>query len=100
MIRDFELNIKNFIFGNIENSKINKGLEHIILEAKKYIFYELSDQENINAELHLAAFKNRIRNLIALERKTAENSGNLGKFEEKWESCDTVFNLFDPEVDI
>ena len=100
LIRDFELTMKNFLFGNIGRSKINKGLEHILLEAKKYIFYELGDQANINAEFHMTAFVNRIKHLVMLERKIAENLNKMEKFEEKWECCETVFNIFDPGVEI
>ena len=100
LIRDFDLNLKTFLFGNIENSKTNKGLEHILIEAKKYIFYELAENKNINADLHMASFKNKIKNLIAIERKTAENRNNLENFLVKWECCEVAFNILDPDVEV
>ena len=100
MIRDFELNLKTFLLGNIESSNTNKGLEHILIEAKKYIFYELADNKNINADLHMYSFKNRIKNLIAIERRTAENRNQLERFLVKWECCEVAFNILDPEVDV
>ena len=43
-IIEFEMTLKTFLFGDIGNTPINKGLEHILLEAKKFVFYDLKDK--------------------------------------------------------
>ena len=88
---NFEMTMKSFLFGDIENHEINMGLEHILLEAKKFIFYEIKEN-NRNSELQFASFKNRIKNLISLERKIAANKNESNKFEQKWIICAPVFD--------
>ena len=86
------------MFGNVN---ISDGLEHILLEAKKFIFYQIKEQNILETPLLFASFKNKIKNLIIIEKKVAESKSMLDQFEKKWDFCAiTFFNFYVPDLDL
>ena len=48
--------------GNLEVLEATFATLWSAVEAKKYIFYDLAETKNINADLHMASFKSRLKN--------------------------------------
>ena len=73
--------MKNYLFGFQGDKYL--GLNHILLESKKFIFYNW--EENVRVEQLLERFKRRIMHLIIKEKTIALGRNNFDTFRIKWE---------------
>ena len=95
------MTMSSFLFGNVGGPNTNAGLEHILLEAKKFLFYDVREHRNLTANVQFQLFKHRVKYLIWLERKIAINTNRLEKFEQKWNLCETTFtDIFNPDPEL
>merc|ERR1711954_591741 len=75
---------------------INKdGLNSILLEIKKFIFYNFSHEKSIDVQLNM--MKNRLRRLILLEKKYYASTNKLNFFYSKWESFSPIYMIYGPD---
>ena len=92
--------MRSFIFGNIDNCNDSKGLEHILLEAKKFIFYNIKDPNRPNNQVLFLSFKKKIKNMIVIKQKIAIRKNKVEQFGKKWEFCTHLFlNILDFDLD-
>ena len=92
------LSRRDIIFGRYENLLQNKGLNHFLLELKKFIFYNVQKDYRSPPELLLRRLLSRIKLLIIKEKQIAIAAKRFDTFEEKWAPfCDTVYNFYGPD---
>ena len=92
------LSRRDIIFGRYENLLQNKGLNHFLLELKKFIFYNVQKDYRSPPELLLRRLLSRIKLLIIKEKQIAIFAKRLDSFEEKWAPfCDTIYNFYGPD---
>ena len=86
-----KLNMLDYLFG--VPGQQNKGVNHILIELKKKIFYSLLSDSN--PVLFCQNFKNEIIQIIIKEKEIALRKGNLLKFYDKW---DSFMYLYDDSI--
>ena len=69
-----------FIFGVLANYENHVALNHVLLEAKKLIFYNIRNSENINANAKVELFETIIKNMIIKEKSNSFIKINLISF--------------------
>ena len=82
-----DINMKQYMFG-FQGTKF-LGLNHILLELKKYIFYNF--EENVGVAQLFERFNRRIMHLMIKEKMLAPSADNYEKFRVKWENCTVLF---------
>ena len=75
-----------------------QGLNHILLEFKKYIFY--SWEEDVTVLNFFEAFRRKIMHLIIKEKQIAVKSDNFETFANKWELYTEFYDFFGPDCQI
>ena len=75
-----------------------EGINHILLELKKHIFY------NWCAEIGVDAFceqlKSKVKTIIIKEKAIALNNNRLTLFSEKWEQFTAIYDFRGPDMQI
>ena len=74
----------------------NNGVNHVLLELKKKLFY--SQLENSNPVLFCEEFKNDIINIIIKEKEIAIRNGYVINFYKKWEKFIHLYDFRGPDV--
>ena len=74
------------------------GLNHILLEFKKHIFYNL--EENVRVATFFESFRRKIMHLIVKEKQIAMIGNNFESFSKKWENYTEFFDFFGPDCQI
>ena len=69
-----------YIFGFQDNNFV--GLNHILLELKKELFYNW--EENVNIDAFFVNFRKKIMHLMIKEKQIALSTDKLELFTEKW----------------
>ena len=87
---------ENYLFGFMGLRK--EGINHILLELKKHIFY------NWCAEIGVDAFceqlKSKVKTIIIKEKAIALNNNRLTLFSEKWEQFTAIYDFRGPDMQI
>ena len=68
------------------------GLNHVLLELKKYIFYNF--EENVGVVHLFERFKRRIMHLIIKEKMSALSAGNYETFRVKCENFTEIYDFY------
>ena len=91
-----DISMKNYIFGFQSNEKL--GLNQVLLQLKKEIFYNW--EENVSIVAFLNNFKTKIKSLMIKEKQIALSSGKLEIFEDKWQSFCDIYDFRGPDCPI
>ena len=87
------ITVENYLFG-FSGIK-TKGINHILLELKKHVFY------NWNADIGEIAFcellKSKIKSVIIKEKIIAQSKDQLPLFDEKWENYTAIYDFRGPD---
>ena len=74
------------------------GLNHILLELKKEIFYNW--RENVGVDAFLESFKLKIKHLMIKEKQIAISGTDFESFVEKWKNYCEIYDFFGPDCQI
>ena len=88
--------MKQYMFG-FQGTKF-LGLNHILLELKKYIFYNF--EENVGVVQLFERFNRRIMHLIIKEKMLALSAGNYEIFKAKWENFTEIYDFYGPNCQV
>ena len=91
---EVDINMKQYLFGFQGNKFL--GLNHVLLELKKYIFYNF--EENVGVLQLFERFKRRIMHLIIKEKMVALKDGNYETFRVKWENFTEIYDFYGPDI--
>ena len=91
-----DINMRNYLFGFQGNKFL--GLNHILLESKKFIFYNW--EENVRVEQLFERFKRRIMHLIIKEKMIALGVDKFDTFISKWENFTEMYDFLGPDCQI
>ena len=92
-----DINMKEYMFG-FQGHKF-LGLNHVLLELKKYIFYNF--EENVGVVHLFERFKRRIMHLIIIkEKKLALSAGNYETFRVKWKKITEIYDFYGPDCQV
>ena len=81
--------VENYLFGFIGSNR--EGINHVLLELKKYIFYSWKTEIGVNAFCeHLYR---KLRYLIIKEKNIAQQNDNVQSFYKKWENYTTIYDF-------
>ena len=90
------ITVENYIFGFMDLKR--EGINHILLELKKHVFY------NWKAELGVIAFceqfQSKLRSLIIKEKIIAQSYDRILAFNEKWEKYTAIYDFRGPDMQI
>ena len=87
-----DITAKSYIFG----LHTNKGLNCILLELKNNLFYNKT--QNINLDTFCEHFLKRIRNIIIKEKNISIEKGDYETFYEKWSSFIAIYDFQGPDL--
>ena len=93
----FNLNREHIIFGIYTNLARNKGLNHFLLELKKFIFYTVRHDWESPADLLFSRFLSKIKFLIIKEKYISKLRGKYEAFTEKWEQFTPIYDFRGPD---
>ena len=91
-----DITMTNYLFG-FQGTEL-RGLNHILLEFKKHIFY--SWEEDVLVSSFFEEFRRKIQHLIIKEKQIAINSDNFAAFSTKWENYTAFYDFFGPDCQI
>ena len=91
-----EINAENYLFGFSELNRV--GVNHVLLELKKLVFYSCKDDISVVAFREL--FKNKIRSLIIKEKTIAQSNNEYATFCVKWDSFTAFYDFRGPDLQI
>ena len=83
-----------YIFGFPSNTALNK----ILLELKKELFYNYS--ENVNSAAFLLNFKTKIMHLMIKEKRIALLYDSFESFADKWKDFSDIYDFMGPDCQI
>ena len=95
-IAGVDINMKNYLFGFHGHQYV--GLNHILLELKKYIFYNW--EENVRVNTFFERFERKIMHLIVKEKHIAIGSADFETFCQKWEYFIEFYDFRGPDCQI
>ena len=93
----FHLNREHMIFGIYNNLVRNKGLNHFLLELKKFLFYTVRGDWESPADLLFSRFLSKIKFLIIKEKYISKLRGKYEAFTEKWEQFTPIYDFRGPD---
>ena len=97
-VHGLTLNRESIIFGSYQFVTKNKGINHFLLELKKFIFYTLQDDFDNQPILLLKRFLTRMRFLIVKEKEIAIRKDKFDSFAKKWKPfCNIIYNFYGPD---
>lgn len=76
-------------------SKENIGLNCLLLELKKFIFYNFDHNSNVDIQINM--FKSRLKRIIILEKRYYLRRDKIDYFHEKWEKFSEVYMFYGPD---
>ena len=88
---------KTFLFGVLSNLHKFAGLNHFLIETKKFIFYDLRNSETFDAEFMFELFKTKLKYIIIKEKAIAMQRGKFDSFCEKWFNFAPIYNFYGPD---
>ena len=91
-----DISMINYLFG-FQGTKF-QGLNHILLEFKKHIFY--SWEEDASVIIFFEEFRRKIQHIIVKEKQIALNSDNFATLAAKWEKFTEFYDFFGPDCQI
>ena len=91
-----DINMKQYMFGFQGNKFL--GLNHVLLELKKYIFYNF--EENVGVAQLFERFNRRIMHLMIKEKMLALSAGNYEIFRVKWENFTEIYDFYGPNCQV
>ena len=80
-----------YLLGFLEN----EGLNCVLLETKKFIFYNFKHDKNINTQINM--LKNRLRRIILLEKRHYYVINKIEHFHEKWKHFEEIYMIYGPD---
>ena len=93
---EVDINMKQYLFGFQGNKFL--GLNHVLLELKKFIFYNF--EENVRVVQLFERFKRRIMHLIIKEKLLAIKDGKYETFKVKWENFTEIYDFYGPDCQV
>ena len=90
------IGMNNYLFGFHERKF--RGLNHVLLELKKSIFYDW--ESNMDAGGFCEKFKSNIKRLIVKEKILMCIRNEYEKFDEKWGYFTTIYDFRGPDIQI
>ena len=91
-----EITAENYLFGFIELNRV--GINHVLLELKKLVFYSCKD--NISVVAFRELFLSKIRSLIIKEKNIAHSNNKYATFCSKWDSFTAFYDFRGPDLQI
>ena len=88
------ITVESYLFGFVGSRR--DGLNHILLELKKYIFYNL--RENMVVSAFCEHFQTTLRALMIKEKTNALSSNKMGTFNEKWKNYTSIYDFRGPDM--
>ena len=85
---------ENYLFGFVGSRR--DGLNHILIELKKYTFYNLRD--NVVVSAFCEHFQTTLRTLMIKEKTNALSSNKMGTFNEKWKNYTSIYHFRGPDM--
>ena len=89
-----DITMITYIFGFPSNMALNQ----ILLELKKELFYNYS--ENVNIAAFLLNFKTKIMHLIIKEKRIALLNDSFESFADKWKDFSDIYDFMGPDCQI
>ena len=90
------INHENYLFGFTGVSR--EGINHILLEFKKHVFYNWNVEIGVNA--FCEQFQSKLRSLIIKEKIIAQANNELSRFYEKWGKYIAIYDFRGPDMQI
>ena len=87
---------ENYIFGFIGANR--EGLNHVLLELKKYAFYNWSGE--ISAAAFCEQWESKVRVLIIKEKSIAISNNRLEAFQDKWKNYTAIYDYRGSDLQI
>ena len=91
-----DINMIEYIFGFQGSAYL--GLNHILLELKKEIFYNW--KENVGVVIFLDHFKQKIMHLMIKEKQIAISGNKFEMFAQKWQNYCEIYDFMGPDCQI
>ena len=91
-----DITLIEYIFGFQDNNFV--GLNHILLELKKELFYNW--EENVNIDAFFVNFKKKIMHLMIKEKQIALSTDKFELFTEKWKLFISIYDFMGPDCQI
>ena len=91
-----DITMIEYLFGFQDNKFV--GLNHLLLELKKELFYNWVENVSINA--FFVNFKTKIMHLMIKEKQIALSKNKLDLFIEKWKLFVTIYDFMGPDCQI
>ena len=88
------INMITFLFG----FKENPGLNHILLECKKLIFYQLDD--NLCPDTFCERVLQVIRKIMIKEKQIMISGNNFEQYCLKWRNFSCIYDFYGPDIEI
>ena len=92
----YSVTMIEYLFG--KNGEKYNGLNHLLLELKKTIFY--SNKECLCSPSFVDLFWNQVRNLIKKEKIVKLKVNRLDEFEDKWKDFTKIYDFRGPDEPI
>ena len=89
------ISVKDYIFGFTGAGW--EGLNLILIELKKYIFYDWSEG---SIEFHKIRFLNRIKRIIIKEKKFLISQNKFDVFATKWNKYTAIYDFRGPDISL
>ena len=87
------LSLKSLIFGCQD-----RGLNHIILELKKELFY--SKELNMNLDTFCEHLERKIKRIMIKEKTIMIENGQFDEYDVKWKKFKIIYNYLGPDIQI
>ena len=91
-----DINMVNYLFG-FQGTEF-RGLNHILLEFKKHIFYSWVEDASVLS--FFEEFRRQIQYIIVKEKQIALNSEKFATLASKWEKFTEFYDFFGPDCQI
>ena len=92
-----EVGMTEYLFGN--PGKDNTGVNHYLLQAKMFLFYEWSMEGHRDEPVHdkITRFHCKVRKTIIVEKDFAIKNSKWETFLEKWQNFEDIYVLLGPD---
>ena len=87
------LSLKSLIFGCQD-----RGLNHIILELKKELFY--TKELNMNLDTFCEHLERKIKRIMIKEKSIMIENGQFDEYDIKWKKFKIIYNYLGPDIQI
>ena len=87
--------MRQYLFGLCEAN--DEGTNHVLLEAKMFLFYNLKDNINESVESSVNRFLGVVRNVMIKEKALARNAIRYSRYEEKWKLFTNIYDFRGPD---